>query len=275
LPDKARVKVYLESCLDLRLPLKVLRTSEIAREVGVHPNTVRLYEEWGYLPQIPRSASGYRQFNTLHLQQMKLARLAFADPFPGRHLRRSLANLVRLAAEGKYSDSLAAAFTHKAFVKREITQTEDAADYLQRWASGELKVEEKMPLLLAGQTAELLQVTKDTLRHWERNGLFEAPRDPQNGYRLYGPQEIGQLRVLRMLTRAGYSTMSVLRTFRSLEQGYQGNLREILDTPSADEDIFYIADRWLTTLREHEERSQQIINHLQRTISLVTASIAL
>jgi DNA-binding transcriptional MerR regulator len=25
-----------------------LRTSDLAKAVGVHPNTVRLYEEWGY-----------------------------------------------------------------------------------------------------------------------------------------------------------------------------------------------------------------------------------
>jgi DNA-binding transcriptional MerR regulator len=39
-----------------------LRTSEISQAVGVHPNTVRLYEQWGFLPPIPRSLSGYRLF---------------------------------------------------------------------------------------------------------------------------------------------------------------------------------------------------------------------
>ena len=40
-----------------------LRTSDLARAVGVHPNTVRLYEEWGMLPPIPRTPSGYRKFD--------------------------------------------------------------------------------------------------------------------------------------------------------------------------------------------------------------------
>ncbi|MBL7200262.1 MAG: MerR family DNA-binding transcriptional regulator [Anaerolineae bacterium] len=39
-----------------------LRTSDIARAVGAHPNTVRLYEEWGFLPPIPRSPAGYRMY---------------------------------------------------------------------------------------------------------------------------------------------------------------------------------------------------------------------
>ena len=33
-----------------------LRTSEVAQAAGVHPNTVRLYEEWGFLPPVPRSS---------------------------------------------------------------------------------------------------------------------------------------------------------------------------------------------------------------------------
>ena len=33
---------------------RYLRTSDIAQAVGVHPNTVRLYEDWGYIPPAPR-----------------------------------------------------------------------------------------------------------------------------------------------------------------------------------------------------------------------------
>lgn len=33
---------------------KHLRTSDIAKELGVHVNSVRLYEASGFLPEIPR-----------------------------------------------------------------------------------------------------------------------------------------------------------------------------------------------------------------------------
>ena len=68
-----------------------LHTSDIARAVGVHPNTVRLYEEWGFLPPIPRSPRGYRLFTEDHLDQMRLARTAFHDPWPGKTIKRSAA----------------------------------------------------------------------------------------------------------------------------------------------------------------------------------------
>jgi DNA-binding transcriptional MerR regulator len=57
------------------MPKKFLYTSEVAAAVGVHANTVRLYEAWDFLPPIPRSQSGYRRFTPAHLEQMRLARL--------------------------------------------------------------------------------------------------------------------------------------------------------------------------------------------------------
>ena len=77
-----------------------LRTSDIARAIGVHPNTVRLYEEWGFLPPIPRSSNGYRRFTKAHLDQMRLAWTALHSPWPGHKIRRSALTLVQRAASG-------------------------------------------------------------------------------------------------------------------------------------------------------------------------------
>lgn len=77
-----------------------LYTSEIAKSVGVHPNTIRLYEEWGFLPPVPRSPSGYRLFTEVHRDQMRLARTALHGGWPGETIRKSAAELVRQAAAG-------------------------------------------------------------------------------------------------------------------------------------------------------------------------------
>ena len=58
-------------------------TSQVARQANVHPNTVRLYEAWGFLPPVPRSPAGYRIFTHRHVDQMLLARLALNGPYPG------------------------------------------------------------------------------------------------------------------------------------------------------------------------------------------------
>lgn len=49
--------------------MRVYKTSHIAEMIGVHPNTIRFYEEMKLIPVIPRTESGYRIFNDRHLEQ--------------------------------------------------------------------------------------------------------------------------------------------------------------------------------------------------------------
>ena len=46
-----------------------MRTHQIA---DVHPNTVRLYEDWHYTSPVPRAANGYQVYTALHLNKCKL-----------------------------------------------------------------------------------------------------------------------------------------------------------------------------------------------------------
>ncbi|MGE5528726.1 MAG: MerR family DNA-binding transcriptional regulator, partial [Patescibacteria group bacterium] len=64
--------------------VKGLRTTDLARAAGVHPNTVRLYERLGFLPPVPRGSNGYRLFNEEHLFCLRLARTALGGDWPGR-----------------------------------------------------------------------------------------------------------------------------------------------------------------------------------------------
>lgn len=50
--------------------MKKYRTSEVAEMMGIHPNTVRLYEEWGLITKPVREENGYRVFTDLHLCQI-------------------------------------------------------------------------------------------------------------------------------------------------------------------------------------------------------------
>ncbi len=244
---------------------RYLRTSDLARAVGCHPNTVRLYEEWGFLPPIPRSGSGYRLFTEAHLDQMWLARKALRGPWPGQNIKRSALALVRQAASGDLGGALEKAYSHVALVQAERAQAEAAVELLERWAHGTAADATAKPLRI-GEAARLLEVSTDRLRNWERNGLLQVPRDPLNGYRLYGAAEIGRLRVIRMLLRAGYSTMAVLRMLLHLDRGKGENLRQVLDTPPPDEDVYSAADRWLSTLTAFEERATDLITLLEKMI---------
>lgn len=47
-------------------------TGTVAKLLGVHPNTLRWYETADYLPPIPRTPGGYRQYST---ELVRLARV--------------------------------------------------------------------------------------------------------------------------------------------------------------------------------------------------------
>jgi len=236
----------------------VLRTSDLARAVGVHPNTVRLYEAWGFIAPAPRTPKGYRQFTPIHLLQMRLARAALRCAWMGGETRRAALETVYRSAASQWEAAREQARSLLALVRAERAQAEAAAAHLKSWARGE----DPLPSdpLHIGQAAQLLNVSVDALRNWERNHLLRVPRDPRNGYRLYGSAELGRLRVIRMLLRSGYSTMAVLRMLLQLDQGYQGDLRQALDTPRPDEDVNYASDRWLTTLGDMEQHADQALD---------------
>lgn len=237
-----------------------LRTSDLAKAVGVHPNTVRLYEEWGFLPPIPRGPNGYRRFSQAHLQQMRLARLALCYPYPGG--KGPVLALVKRAATSDLDGALEQATIYLAQIRAERAHAEAAAGMLEHWAERGAAVATG-PFLTISQAAECLGTTPDTLRNWERNGLISVSRDPRNHYRLYGEEEIGRLRVIRLLRQAGYSMMAILRMLRHLNEGKRGDLRLVLDTPPPYEDVYSTADRWLSTLREKEQQAMAIIRQLE------------
>lgn len=245
---------------------RYLRTSEVAEAVGVHPNTVRMYEAWGLLPAIPRTPSGYRTFTPAHVDQMRLARLVFQGPWPGRAIRQSAVALIKQAASGDLGGALESAYRHQAIVQAERARAESAIRLLERWAQGTAADATQTPLHI-GAVADLLDVSRDMLRGWERNHLLQVPRDPHNGYRLYTAKEISRLRVIRMLRQAGYSTMAILRMLLQLDGGADAEaLRTALDTPGPDEDVYLAADRWLTSLTNWEDRSEEMIALLERMI---------
>ncbi len=241
-----------------------LRTIDVARAVGVHPNTVRLYEEWGFLPPVSRAPNGYRLYTPTHVTQMRLARLALHGAWPGAYIRQSALTLVRLAAAGDLEAALAQAQAHLGLVQQEQAQAEAAAQFLQRWARGDTDQDsEEMADLSTSQAARLLGLSVDMLRNWERNGLIHVPRHPKSGYRRYGSAEIGRLRLIRILLRAGYSMMAILRMLIEFDRGRREDLRQVLDTPRPDDEVYMAFDHWLTTLSVQEQRACRLIEMLQ------------
>lgn len=252
---------------------KYLRTSQLARAVGVHPNTVRRYVEWGLLPPVERSPKGYRRFTQQHLDCLRLVRHLFESTYPGHAIRASGSQIIQRAVRDDWGGALEMAYRYLVVVKTERAHAETAATLLERWAQGAAADATAQPLQI-GAVAELLGVTHDMLRNWERNGLLRVPRQPHNGYRRYGPAEISRLRVIRMLVRAGYSLMAILRMLLQLDRGDTSNLRQVLDTPRPDEDAYLASDRLLSALADTEARAESAISLIESIIQSRAAPVS-
>ena len=246
--------------------MKYLRTSDLARAVGIHPNTVRRFVDRKLIPPVERSPAGYRRFTQRHLDFLRLACLIYMANFAGRTIRQSGYHIVQLAVADDLGGALELAHQHLGLILAERAHANAAAGLLDRWAQGAILDAGNRPLQI-GQAASLLGVSIDILRNWERNGLIQIPRNPANGYRRYGSQEISRLRVIRTLSRAGYSLSAILRMLLQFDRGERKNLRQALDTPSPDEDVFTAFDRWISTLNEHEQRAHQAIALLEEMLA--------
>ena len=245
--------------------MQYLRTSDLAKAVGVHPNTVRRYVDRGLLPPVEHSPSGYRRFTQRHLDCLRLARQVYCNQYPGKAIYQSGIRIIQATVSGDLGGALELAHSHLALVQSERTQADVAAGLLERWAFG-APVDATIQALRIGQVAHLLGVTIDILRNWDRNGLIDVPRDPSNGYRRYGAREISRLRVIRMLSRAGYSLSAILRMLIQLDRGEKTDLRRALDTPRPDEDVYLASDRWISALTDQEQRAHTIIALVEEII---------
>ena len=155
---------------------------------------------------------------------MQFARCALQGQYPGKLIRRSVLGLVRQAASGDLVGACRTALKHLSLVKDEKSRADQAARLVEIWAQDHLSRPSSMQLQV-GQVAQLLNVSRDMLRNWERNGLLEVSRNPTNGYRQYTDIEIKRLQVIWMLSQAGYSQMAILRMMVHLDRGRRKQLK--------------------------------------------------
>ena len=82
------------------------KTSEVAKMVGVHVNTVRLYEELELIPIVKRLPNGYRVFTDYHIEQFNLARTAFKVEVLQNGLRKKIIEIVKLSAKSEFEEAI-------------------------------------------------------------------------------------------------------------------------------------------------------------------------
>lgn len=240
--------------------MNTYRTAEVAGIIGVHPNTVRLYEELGLIPKPERRANGYRVFTDLHIDQFRVARLAFEIEVLQNGLRKKIVEMVKTSAAGDFEGALALAGEYLLQVRRERRNAEDAIEIVGRMLCGE--PQENGAFLKRKEVCGRLNLSPDTVRNWEMNGLLTVKRR-ENGYRVYTDADIRRLKIIRSLRCANYSLEAILRMLNGLSYRPEADIKELLDTPGEEGGILSACDKLLSSLQKAESNAQMILGMLE------------
>jgi DNA-binding transcriptional MerR regulator len=77
----------------------------------------------------------------------------------------------------------------------------------------------KREFLQIGELAELTEVSRDTLRHYERKGVLPRPARSAKGYRLYSAKAVERVRLVRRALAVGFTLEELARILAEREQG--------------------------------------------------------
>ncbi|AUN02341.1 MerR family transcriptional regulator [Clostridium botulinum] len=213
---------------------KIYKTAEVAKRVGVHPNTVRLYEKLELIPKVNRLSNGYRVFTDYHIEQFNLARTAFKVEVLQNGLRKKIINVVKLSAKGEFQEAINCINDYINQIKQERKNAEEA-----------IELSKKL----------LLEIdAKD-------NYIFFTRK--QNGYRVYTESDINRLKIIRTLRCANYSLSAILRMLNAISESKEIDIREVINKTKEDEDIVTACDKLLTSLSDAEKNANSILKQLE------------
>ncbi|WIV12091.1 MerR family transcriptional regulator [Proteiniborus sp. MB09-C3] len=242
--------------------MNTYKTSEIAHSIGIHPNTVRLYEELELIPKPERKANGYRIFTDFHMEQIKFARTALKVEVLQNGLRKQAITIIKTSASGSFSKAILLTEHYLHQIKNEQKNAEEAIEITKDLLSGNDQGI-GTAFFTRKEAANFLQISMDALRNWEMNGLLTVKRK-QNGYRVYTNEDILRLKIIRSLRCANYSLSAILRMLNTLSNNPEADIRQVIDTPKENDDIISVCDKLLTSLHYAEQNAEIMLTHLEK-----------
>ncbi len=218
--------------------------ADLARRIGKHPNTLRKYEGWGFLRPVPRLPNGYRTYDREHALEALFAATVMRTAFKDWRDHRRMKILLRTVRSGDYASAGEQVRKHRRALGTWLENALSARRILKTWQkrrpgrSGEYPSLEQAGGKFEGglsrpQAAAAFGVAPDTLRDWERSGLFTPVRLP-NGRRRYPPEVMDQIEIIRVRRQAGYSLMGI---------------RSLIHGPDQTVELSHARDRWDMALR--------------------------
>ncbi|MFK4544674.1 DNA-binding transcriptional MerR regulator [Streptomyces tendae] len=179
-----------------------LRTVDLARAAGLSTQQVRNYEDAGVLPPAGRTDAGYRVFGERHRDAL----LTYRALQPG-YGAVTATRVMRAVHAGDVAGALALVDAAHAALHEERVSLRAAGEALEALAGRDAAAPpprsgDEPRGLRIGEVAALVGVRASALRVWEEAGLLVPGRERGTGYRVYGPADVRDARVVRALRRS-------------------------------------------------------------------------
>ncbi|MET0237652.1 MAG: MerR family transcriptional regulator [Kibdelosporangium sp.] len=181
-----------------------MRPIDLAREAGISTQAVRNYADAGILPTAPRTASGYRTFDTRHLQAL-LAYRALARGYGGETAQA----IMRAVNDEDVPTALALIDAGHAALHEQRLSLKAVGKALETIA-GQQSVTPPRSDMRIGEVAAVLGIRTSALRVWESAGLLSPQRTRGTRYRTYAAADIRDARMIQML-RQGYYPLPMIK----------------------------------------------------------------
>ncbi len=205
---------YLKVTLDI---WDQMRTTDLAKAVGVGAQQVRNYEACGFLPPVERNERGYRMYTERHLEALRTARSLLSAGYSWQEADA----VMRAVHEGDLDTALAMVDSRHAMLdqrRKHIETTLEAIHVLILGPVTEIEVG-SVGGLRVGDAAKVVNVRPSSLRFWEQQGLLQPERDGRSGYRIYDRQQMNQLKVVVLLRDANYGFGAIRSVLDELATG--------------------------------------------------------
>ena len=175
-------------------------------------------------------------------------------------LRKKIVRMVTVSAAGEFDTAIILTEEYLKQLRQERRNAEEAIKIVKQLLSG--GAQENSHNLKRKDVSNLLDISMDTLRNWEMNGLLTVKRK-NNGYRVYTDEDIQRLKIIRSLRCANYSLEAIRRLLQQLSKNPNTDIRVALNTPKQPVDIISVCERLIKYLSDAETNAKFVLEMLQ------------
>lgn len=204
-----------------------MRPIDIARKLNISTSSLRHYEDWGMIPKVERSASGYRIYTDEHVAYFECIR-AMAEGFGISLIAEVLKKVMARDVDSAFwivNEALSNLHNEKLIAEKTMQSIKEVCAPILNCERDYLTINE---------VSKESGIPVTTIRHWEKVGLISMPRNKDNRYRLFNKKHIRQILIIHALKSSMYSYAYSLDSIKAIIQDLDFNDTEKLNIIAND-----------------------------------------